>query len=125
MKARRYAMWAALTAVASAAALLPLGLALGSRGRLWLFGGWSAMALLGLAGGYWMTVVHGRAGADFLVALGTCMLARLVVAAVGAFIAAGAGMSAVWPYLAGLAVGFVSMQLLEVGWFLRRARIEG
>lgn len=123
MNARRYAMWAGLTAAGTAVALLPLGLMLQGQGRRWLFCGWVVMAVLGFAGGCWMTAVHGRVGADFLVALGTCMLTRLAVAAVGAVLAARAGMSAVWPYLAGLGLGFFSMQVLEVGWFLRRAKI--
>ena len=123
MSAKRYAMWALMTALGSAAALVPVGLALSVTGRVWLFSGWVIMALFGLVGGLWMTTVHGRDGADFLVALGTCMLARLAVAASGAFFAARAGMEAVWPYLAGLAVGFISMQVLEVGWFLRKAKI--
>jgi hypothetical protein len=120
--AARYALGSTAAAAIAAVALL---LAFSPQGRAavgWGLLGWSIMALIGVAGGTWQAKLHGSQGTGFLVALGTCILARLVGAAAGAAAAATLGMGAVWPYLAGLGAGYVPLQLFEVGWFLRQSR---
>ena len=77
------------------------------------------MVLVGVAGGAWLATQHGSPGTGFLVAMGTCMLARLFGSAAGAIAAGTHGMGALWPYLAGLGFGFVPLQLFEIGWFMR------
>jgi len=110
--------------VAAGLAVLPSALARGPETLRWGILGWSIMAVTGVAGGAWMDRKHGLQGAGFLVALGTCMLARLFAAVAGAAGAAMNGMDAVWPYLVGLGVGYVPLQLFETGWFIRRARVR-
>jgi hypothetical protein len=105
-------------------ALLPLGLGRGGLALRWGFTGWAIMAVTGVAGGVWLTRTHGRQGSGFLVALGTCMLARLFASVGGALGAAVRGTDAVWPYLVGLCAGYVPLQLFEVGWFLRLSKVR-
>ena len=111
-----------LIAVASGLGVLALATPHGGLALRWGLIGWSIMALAGVVGAVWAAAVHGRPGSGFLLALGTCMLARLFGAALGAWGAARHGMEAVWPYLGGLAVGYVPLQLFELTWFLRKAR---
>ena len=85
----------------------------------WSLLGWVVMASIGVVGGVWAVRAHGRPGAGFIVAIGTCMLARLFASALGAWGAARHGMPAVWPYLTGLTAGYVPLQLFELGWFVR------
>ena len=122
------ALWFAIIgtviAVAAGLPLLPLALDRGAPAPSWGFTGWAIMAVTGVAGGIWMTRTHGRQGSGFLVALGTCMLARLFASVGGALIAAVRGTDAVWPYLVGLGAGYVPLQLFEVGWFLRLSKIR-
>jgi len=71
-----------------------------------------------------MSRKHGGEGAGFLVALGTCMLARLFASVAGAAGAALSGMDAVWPYVVGLTAGYLPLQMFELYWFIRRARLQ-
>ena len=43
---------------------------------------------------------HGSPGSGFLIALGTCMLARLFASVAGALVAAASGTDAVWAFFA-------------------------
>lgn len=113
----------AIAAIAGLA-LLPLALARGGAALNWGLTGWAIMVLTGVAGGVWMTRTHGRSGSGFLVALGTCMLARLFASVGGALGAATRGTDAVWPYLVGLCAGYVPLQLFEIGWFLRLSKVR-
>lgn len=90
----------------------------------WSLLGWVVMASIGVVGGVWTVRMHGRPGAGFVVAIGSCMLARLFASALGAWGAARHGMPAVWPYLTGLTAGYLPLQLFELGWFVRRMREE-
>lgn len=114
-------MGGALT-LAVGLALLPWALAHGPVAMQWGVSGWLIMAGTGMAGGVWLVLKHGKQGSGFLVALGTCMLARLFASAAGAFGAAQQGMEAVWPYIVGLIAGYVPLQLFELWWFVRVAR---
>ena len=118
----RFGILGAAVAVLAGLALLPLALKQGGPAPLWGFTGWAIMAATGLAGGVWMTRTHGRQGSGFLVALGTCMLARLFASVAGALAAAASGTHAVWAFLAGLCAGYVPLQVFEVGWFIRKSR---
>ena len=112
------------SAVATAAGLLLVILA-APHGRAvvgWCLVGWSIMTLTGVAGGAWAVLQHGGPGAGFLVALGTCMLARLTASALGAWAATAHGMEAVWPFLAGLGATYLPLQVFEMGWFVRQTR---
>lgn len=120
----RFAITGGAIAVAAGLALLPPGLSRGASALRWGALGWAIMALTGLAGGVWMARTHGRQGSGFLVALGTCMLARLFGSVGGALAAAARGTEAVWPYLAGLCAGYVPLQLFEIGWFLRLSKVR-
>lgn len=120
----RFAVIGGAIAVAAGLALLPAGLARGPETLLWGVLGWSIMAVTGVVGGTWMARKLGGQGAGFLVALGTCMLARLFAAVAGAAGAAMNGLDAVWPYVVGLGAGYVPLQLFEMGWFIRRAKVR-
>jgi hypothetical protein len=117
-----FALIGAALAVAAAAALLPLAIAEGAVALQWGVSGWLVMAASGLVGGTWMVHQHGKQGSGFLVALGTCMLARLFASAGGACGAAMQGMEAVWAYVVGLGAGYVPLQLFEIWWFVRSTR---
>ncbi len=88
----------------------------------WALTGCALMAIVGVVSGVSLVRSHGRAAHGFFVALGASTLARLGAAALGAWGAAVAGDGAVVPYLAGLAAGYVPLQVLEVGWILGRTR---
>jgi hypothetical protein len=122
--ALRFAILGGAIVLASGFALLPQALSRGDDTLRWGALGWSIMAVTGLAGGVWMLRKHGGKGAGFLVALGTCMLARLFASVAGAAGAAMGGMEAVWPYVVGLAAGYLPLQLFELYWFIRRARLQ-
>lgn len=84
--------------------------------------GWGVIALTAVAGGAWIAGQHGRSGLGFLLALQSCMLARLALAAGGAFVAWQAGGDAVRSFLIGLVVGFIPLQTFEIVWFYRRTQ---
>jgi hypothetical protein len=106
-------------ALGALAALVPRGDAFALR---WTLIGFGLMASVGIASGASLVRSHGRAAHGFFVALGATTLARLGLAALGAWGAVAAGDGAVAPYLVGLAAGYVPLQLLEVGWILGRTR---
>ena len=120
--ATRYAVWSGAIAAGAGLALLPFALSGGVSAFGWAVLGWLVMVVPGVAGGSWLAAVHGKLGSAFLVAMGACILARLIASAAGAAAAAMHGMGVVWPYLTGLGVGFLPLQVFEVGWFYRRAR---
>jgi hypothetical protein len=122
--ALRFSILGGTIVVLAGLAVLPVGLARGDLALRWGVVGWAIMAVTGVAGGAWLARMHGRQGSGFLVALGTCMLARLFASVGGALVAALSGKQAVWPYIVGLCVGYVPLQLFEIGWFLRWARIR-
>lgn len=115
----RYAAWSAVLAVGLAVVLTGLAAPRGSSALIWALTGWVIMAVAGVAGGAWAVSRHGDPGAGFLVAVVTCMLARLFAGAAAIVAAALVGMSAVWAFLAGAAVTYVVLQVFEMSWFLR------
>ena len=116
-RALRYLLWGgAISAVTLGLALYHAASSDGYE-PLWTAAGWLVAAGIGLVAGFWMNRVHGRAGAAFIVALGTCMLARLFAAAAVGGAATMAGRIAIWSFVVGLAAGFIPLQVLEVGWF--------
>jgi len=121
---RRFVAWSGATALAAGLVLLPFLAPRGSQILLSGLLGWLAMSVVGVAGGWWLVARHGSAAAAFLRAMGICMLARLVVAAAGAFGARAVGAAPAYAYLAGLAAGYLPVQALEMVWFLRRDRFH-
>jgi hypothetical protein len=97
-----------------------------TRGAAWIaWGGlaWFLLASLGVAGGAWLAAEFGKPGTGFLKALGVGMLARLFATAGGLACARFLGSEeAPWAFLAGVATGFVPLQLFEVAWFYRAGR---
>ena len=120
--ALRFVILSGAIAAAVGLALLFLVPDRGPGDLFWGSLGWAIMATSGVAGGGWMVRRHGSAGSGFLVALGTCMLARLFASVAGALAAASSGNHAVWAFLAGLCAGYVPLQVFEVGWFIRKSR---
>jgi hypothetical protein len=117
-----YALQCSLLAI-----ILALGLLLTLRSQSQTFLGfamlgWGVMALTAVPGGAWVASRHGRSLTAFLVALQSCMLARLALAAGGAFVAWKAGGDAVRAFLIGLVVGFLPLQTFEIIWFYRRTQ---
>ena len=78
------------------------------------------MAAVGVAGVIWTGWSHGKAGTGFIAAVAMCMLARLFLAAAGAWGATRQGMETVWPYILGLAAGYLPLQAYELNWFLSK-----
>ena len=120
----RYAGWSLGSGLLVASIVTLLARSQGRAAIGWGLLGWSVMVLIGVAGGAWLAALHGSSGPRFLVAMGTCMLARLFGAAAGALAAGMHGTRAVLPYLAGLGAGYVPLQLFEIGWFMRRAKYD-
>ena len=120
--AGRYAIWSGAVTLAAALLILAFAAAEGWAPARWSLLGWAIMAVTGVGGGAWVVRRHGDPGPGFLLALGTCMLARLIASALGAATAAVYGMEAVWPYLAGLVATFLPLQIFEMSWFLRQTR---
>jgi hypothetical protein len=116
-RAGRYCVWSSLLALATGAALLLYSASRGETALRWSLLGWLAMAVIGVAGGSWMSAVHGRPGSAFLAALVSCMLTRLAVLGLGAWAATPIGISAAWPYVVGLGAGYIPLQLFEARWF--------
>jgi len=85
--------------------------------------GFFAMAVPAIVGGVWLAHEHGRSGSRFVLALGTGLLTRLVLAALAAFGASRSGGTATTGLLAGLAAGFAPVTVLEMIWF-SRARVR-
>jgi len=118
----RYAASSALLALGAALLLLPVAWARGETALRWGGAGFGATAVIGVVGGAWLRARHGGSGRGFLVAWGSCLLARLVVLGVGTLAAAGRGSEAAVAYLAGLLAGYLAPQLREFVWLLRTAR---
>jgi len=115
----RYAWGAGGAALGVGAILAALAAMRGISAPGWSLAGWGLMAATGVAGGVWIVSRHGDPGPGFLVAVGTCMLARLFAGAALTVAAAAAGMSAVWAFLTAATATYVVLQLFEVSWFLR------
>jgi hypothetical protein len=109
-------------AVLAAGALLALARSANPLAARWALVGWAIMSAIGIAGGTSLVRLHGRTANGFFVVLSGAILARLALAALGAWGAASTGAQAVVPYLAGLAAGYLPLQVLEVGWMVRRSR---
>jgi hypothetical protein len=93
--------------------------------RGWALLGWAIIAVTAVAGGWALETWHGRPGAGFLAALAACILARLFGGTAGAFAASAApaaGDDPVRAFLVGLVATFLPLQLLEIVWFVRKAR---
>jgi hypothetical protein len=116
----RYALVAATVALATALPLVAGTARFGPVALRFALAGWALMALAAIAGGAWLVARHGLTGSAFFVALASCMLARLILAAVGAGIAAMRGTEAVFAYAVGLVAGYVPLQVFEMVWFQRR-----
>jgi len=78
-----------------------------------------------VAGGSWMAAGHGRAGATFVLALGVCILARLVALTVGVLLVMRRDPEAFWPFVVGFAAGYGPIQVFESIWFARSGRRVG
>jgi hypothetical protein len=120
----RYTAWNLGIGLGAALIVIPFAATRGPVAIGWGLLGWSVMVLVGAFGGAWVVARHGAPGAGFLVAMGTCMLARLFGAAAGALVAGMQGTGAVWPYLAGLGVGYIPLQFFEIGWFMRHTKYD-
>jgi len=88
----------------------------------WALWGWSIMTLTAVGGGAWLAARVGTRGSGFLLALAASMLTRLCASAAGAAAVMLWAREAAGAYLAGLAAGFVPMQVYEIAWFHRRGR---
>lgn len=119
--AGQFVVRASLVALLALVPLSALAWPSGATAVRWGLAGWLVMTVVGVVGGGFMVLEHGRATPGFIVALGTCMLARLIVSAAGAFAAVSAGGPAVRAYVTGLGVGYVPLQVFETVWFMRRA----
>jgi len=118
----RFTVVCTLIALGSGAAVLAYALPRGEEVVRWSGLGWLIMAVIGVAAGIWMVRVHGRPGSGFMAALVTGMLARMLVAAAVALVAAQQGIEIVWAYLVGLFTGYLPLQVFELTWFLRKDR---
>lgn len=121
----RYSLLSGVVAAATAVFLLLLASSSVDIDVRWALAGWAIMAVVGVAGGAWLTAVHGSPGTGFVVALGACMLLRFFASAIGAGAAVIYGGVSVTSFLTGLGAGFVTMQVFEVSWFFRRGREDG
>jgi hypothetical protein len=115
----RFALWSAASVLIVALLMVPLALSqeevVVRSGLI----GWMLTAAAGVGGGAWAVSKHGTPGSGFLVALGVCMLARLILFVAGPLAAAPLGMKAVWACVAGLFAGYLPAQATEVIWFAK------
>jgi hypothetical protein len=117
----RFALWSGASAVAGALVALPLaGATWGWPGVHWSLLGWLVTTLAGVAGGIWLLTRHGSHGSGFLVAVGVCMLARLIVFVAGPLAVASRGRGAALACVVGLFAGYVPTQATEVIWIARK-----
>lgn len=86
---------------------------------LWLLAGALPMALIGVVGGGLVARQFGRPGSAFIVAVGSCILIRLLTALFGMLAVKIWGSEGLLPYLVGMALMFAAMQLFEIVWFYR------
>jgi len=87
----------------------------------WATAGFLAMAIPTIATGAWLAHEQGRAGASFVVALGSGLVLRAGLLAVVVAVAARRGDPSLRGALYGLALGFVPAIAFELIWFARRA----
>lgn len=118
----RHAGWAGLAALVAAA--LVLGLARFWRWPLSAWGllGWLLATGLGMICGARLVTLHGRPGSAFLIAHGSCILARLFAFAGGTAWAASHSKEEAWAFLVGVAAAYLPIQILELVWFARRTK---
>jgi len=117
-----HGLWSGALALACGALLMLFAYSRGETVIGWSLLGWGVMSVTGVIGGSWMVALHGKPGSAFIGAVLGCMLARLVGSALGAWAATPAGIEAARPYVLGLGVGYVPLQLFEAKWFLARGR---
>jgi hypothetical protein len=120
----KYALYSSMLSLAVVMGLLPLGFLFGTSVVLWSALGFWMMSLVGVVGGAWEVDRHGSGGKDFPMAVATCILARLLVVAVGAGAAATRSMEAVYACLVGLGASYFPMQAFEMNWFLKRNKLQ-
>ncbi len=120
---RAFGLASAALALASALAVVAALASRGSGALRWGLIGWGVMAAVGMLGGLGLVRSHGRPAAAFLAALVGSTLARLAGAVLFGWAAARAGEAMIGPYLTGLLAGYLPLQLLEVGWLMRRTPI--
>ena len=119
---RAYALGSSAVASAAGAVLLLFAYSRGETVIGWSLLGWVVMAITGVIGGSSMAALHGKPGSAFLGAVLGCMLARLVGSALGAWAATPIGIEAARPYVVGLGVGYLPLQVFEAKWFLARSQ---
>ena len=119
----RFAVTSGAVAIAAGVVLAGAAGSFGAIPLQWGLIGWLATAAVGVVGGAWLVSRHGMAGSPFLVALATCMLSRLILAGAGAVAASTRGSEAMIAYVAGLAAGFIPVQVVEMAWFQRRSAL--
>jgi hypothetical protein len=115
----RFALWSGVSGLIVALLLTPLALGRGTLAVQWGLVGWFLTTLAGVGGGAWVVSQHGRSGVGFVLALGVCMLSRLILFVAGPFAAAPLGTEAVWACVVGLFAGYLPAQATEVIWFAR------
>ncbi len=115
----RFLLISVSSALIAAVLLLPVAVPHGGLVLVSGLAGWLATALAGVAGGAWVVSVHGKPGVGFLVALGVCMMSRLVLFVAGPFAAASLGVEAALACVVGLFAGYIPTQTIEVIWIAR------
>ena len=90
--------------------------------RLWLGAGFLLMITVGLAVGFHLERHLGSPSPRFLITLGAGTLLRMVVAATSAVALIERGSGAFFAYLAGMAIGYLPLQIHEVRWLGARAQ---
>jgi len=84
--------------------------------------GWALAASLGAVCGARLVSLHGTRGAGFLVAHGTCTLARLFAFAGGVGWAMTRSTNEAVAFIAGLVAGYLPTQVFELVWFARQTK---
>ena len=115
----RFALWSSASALVPALFLVPVAAPRGDLVLLSGLVGWCLTAVAGVAGGLWVVSRHGAPGAAFIVAVGVCMMSRLVLFVAGPVLAASLGAEAVLACVVGLFAGYIPTQTVEVIWIAR------
>jgi hypothetical protein len=118
--ALRFARWSGASALIAALLLVPVAALWGGAAVRWSLLGWLVTALAGVAGGTWLVSKHGARGQGFLIALGVCMLARLILFVAAPFAVAPHGAEAAVACIGGLFAGYLPTQATEIIWIARR-----
>ncbi len=116
----RFALLGCVVGFAAGLLLIPLTGAISA--PVWAFAGWAVAVLGGLAGGVVVLRRFGPAGAGFVGALGGSLAGRLGFYTAAGLLAASRGRDALFAYPAGLAIGYVAIQVFEMVWFYRLSR---